>query len=110
MYSTVRESAEGRRGRARFTYLSAITAIALLVYLVALPPHFVHHLFQPHHKQAQCVVASSAEHTPQALAETVSLVPADSVEFAEPVTDAACVPTLARAFADTRAPPLPPTA
>lgn len=88
-------------------YLGAITAALVFAYLVAVPPHLVHHLFQPHHKQAHCLVASSAEHAPQLLAEAVSLVPADSVEFAEPVTDAAQPPTLAWASADTRAPPLP---
>ncbi len=87
--------------------LSAVTAIFVFAYLVALPPHLVHHLFQPHHKQAQCLVASSAEHTPQLPAETVSLVPPDSVEFVDPVTDAAHLPMLARAPANTRAPPLP---
>ncbi len=93
--------------RGWWAYLSAVTAALVFAYLVALPPHLVHHLREPHHKQTHCVIASSAEHTPQVLAETVVLVPPTAVEFAEPVTDAAQLPTLARGPANPRAPPLP---
>jgi len=55
--------------------VGALTAGCLLVYLIALSPHLVHHLFEEHHDTPTCPFLALSQHTPELQPDPLALPP-----------------------------------
>ena len=90
--------------RLRFLPLLGLLATScFLAFLVAQPPHLVHHLFEHGQKQTDCAFASAGKHTeglsPDILTPIPVLTEGDGVSIAHqsPLPSLALTPSHARA-------------
>lgn len=99
----------GRPSSPRLAVLTLFALGLLLVYVVALPPHLVHHLLDDDaHGQPQCHHLAQSQQTPEAQADQPGLLQPPS---AAPLPDvlpavADALPTPDRSAESPRAPPL----
>ena len=90
----------------RLHVIGALATGVYLAYLLALPAHTVHHLFEPGQSQADCAFASGADRTQGLSAATVAVIYTLGVEIGKAVIDQPTPLNLSLAPADARAPPL----
>jgi hypothetical protein len=68
-----------RRGNARRPWrkqtVGALTAGCFLLYLIALSPHLVHHLFEKDHGPPTCPFLALSQHTPELQPDCPALTP-----------------------------------
>jgi hypothetical protein len=98
----------GRSSRPRLAVLTVFALGLLLAYVVTLPPHLVHHLFDgDEHDQPRCQYFTQSQQTSEAPVDRPALLPppaAPCADVAPAVAD--IVPTPDHSAKNPRAPPL----
>src|SRR5574337_303916 len=70
-------------------FAGVLTAGLFVAYLIALPPHLVHHLFEEDHSHPACPYLATSQHTPGAEASPPSLpLPAEAAAVETPSASA----------------------
>ncbi len=82
-----------------------LTAGFFLAYLIALPPHLVHHLFEEDHGQPECPLFAQSQQTPVVQADPSVLTPLAPSEFLEARLPQAALPFADLTIRHSRAPP-----
>lgn len=63
-----------------FAVTAALTVGFVLAYLIALPPHLVHHIFDEDHGQPPCAHLAQSQHAPELQPDPPSLTPPSPAE------------------------------
>jgi hypothetical protein len=84
---------------------TAFTAAVFATYLIALPTHLVHHLFDEDGDRPNCPLFASSQHTPEIQVDPLSLTPPALIEIARVGAPEAFRPFGRPAAAQSRAPP-----
>lgn len=66
---------EGFRGSSWLAPVGALTAGLFLAYLITLPPHLVHHLFDEDQGRAACPYFAQSQHSPELRTDPPTLTP-----------------------------------
>ena len=87
--------------------MGALTAGFFLAYLVVLPPHLVHHLFDKYQESPTCLYLAQSQNTPWLETDGVTLpLPIQTGTLSE-LLSSAFVPSPALTNSHQRAPPHP---
>lgn len=98
----------GRPSSPRLAVLTVFALGLLLAYVVALPPHLVHHLLDDdEHGQPHCPHLAQSQQTPEAQADPPVLLPPSAAPLPDVLPAVAdALPTPDRSAESPRAPPL----
>jgi hypothetical protein len=94
----------GARGYGRLT-LGFLTAGFFLAFLITLPPHLVHHLFEEDHGRPACPHLAHGQQTPAVEPELFTPAPPGPTEPAQALLPRVFLPLLDLAVSPSRAPP-----
>lgn len=89
----------------RFTTVGALTLTLFAAYLITLPPHLVHHLFDGDHSQPECPLLAQSQQTPVIQADPPFLTPLSPAEMLEGSLPQASLPAVELTVQHCRAPP-----
>ncbi len=85
--------------------LGALTVGLFAAYLVALPPHLVHHLFEENHGQHECPLLAQSQQTPELQTDPPALTPPIQIGTVQVLSPGVSLPSPALALSHSRAPP-----
>ena len=97
-----------RSHRSGHFIVGALTAGLFLAYLIALPPHLVHHLFDESAGRTACPLFAQNQQTPGLQTESPTLIPVSPTEILNPPLSAASLPSPDLPGSRPRAPPVAP--
>ena len=95
----------GFRGSGRFTMAGALTAGLFLTYLIALPPHLVHHFFDEDQGRQACPLLAQSQHIPELQTDLPALIPPVPTESLHSLFPGASLPSPNLTPSQSRAPP-----
>lgn len=93
------------RGSWRLTTVGVLTAGLFLAYLIALPSHLVHHLFDEDHGRLTCPLLSTSQHTPEIQTDPPHLPPPIQIATVQVLSPGVSLPPSDLALSRPRAPP-----
>jgi hypothetical protein len=96
---------KGVRGFGRSAVMGGLTTGLLLAYLMLLPPHFVHHLFDEDLGRPACPLLAQSQHTPWLQADAPSLAPPVATDTIHALLPGVSVPARDLAVSPPRSPP-----
>ncbi len=85
--------------------LGALTAALFAAYLVALPPHLVHHLFDENHGRPACPHLTQSQHTPELQPDPPTLTPPVQIATVQVLSPGVSLPSANLPLSRPRAPP-----
>ncbi len=88
--------------------VGALTAGLFLAYLIALPPHLVHHFFDEDQGRTVCPLLAQSQETPGLQTDPLTLIPLSPTEIIHPSLSAASLPSPDLPVGRPRAPPVAP--
>ncbi len=88
--------------------VGALTAGLFLAYLIALPPHLVHHLFNEDQGRTVCPLLAQNQQTPGLQTDPLTLIPLSPTEILNPPLSTASLPSPDLPVSRPRAPPVAP--
>ena len=92
-------------GSWRLTTVGVLTAGLFLAYLIALPPHLVHHFFDEDQGRPACPYLAQSQETPELQTDPPTLTPPIPTESLHALFPGASPPSSNLAPSQSRAPP-----
>lgn len=96
------------RGQSSSRWLTAVgtlTAGLFLAYLIALPPHLVHHLFDEDHGRPACSHLAQSQQTPELQPDPPTLIAPILIETLHALIPESSLPSADLVVGHSRAPP-----